>query len=105
MSEADLIKAIIESLRQRGDVVVWRQNTGAAAIGSRFVRFGRPGCADISGMMVGTGRRVELEVKTPRGKISQHQAAFGELVADCGGVYAVVRSVEDANRVITEARN
>ena len=47
-------------------------------------------------------RSLWLEIKTPRGKQSEHQAAFGCAILAHGGEYAVVRSVEDMERYLRE---
>lgn len=71
----------------------WRQNTGVAQAGDRTVRFGIPGQADITG--VAAGRRVEIEVKPPRGILRPEQRAFQKRVEDAGGVYLLARSLDD----------
>jgi hypothetical protein len=46
------------------------------------------------------GKTYFLEVKTPQGQQSTHQKAFEKKVKATGNVYAVVRSVEDAMKII-----
>jgi hypothetical protein len=46
---------------------------------------------------------VALEVKTFNGKLSHAQSCWLESVRKKGGIAAVVRSVEDAFRVLDEA--
>jgi len=77
---------------------VWRQNTGVgrALTGGAIVRFGVRGGADLSGLIVGTGQRLEIEVKTDRGKQSKAQVRFGNMINECGGLYIVARSDVDA---------
>jgi hypothetical protein len=41
-----------------------------------------------------------LEVKTPKGRLSEEQTRFLEMVEKFGGIGAVVRSVEDAINLV-----
>jgi hypothetical protein len=82
-------------------VVVWRSNSGAAMLpGSngqrRLVRFGAPGQGDISGLFIGNGKRVEIEVKTSTGRQSADQVRFQKIIERAGGVYLLVRSADEA---------
>jgi hypothetical protein len=79
--------------------VVWRMSVGGRG---RHV-FGVAGQADVFAILHGSGRFVGLEVKTPRGVVEPHQREWGATVTAAGGVYAVVRSAEDARAVIDRA--
>jgi hypothetical protein len=79
--------------------VVWRMSVGGRG---RHV-FGVRGQADVFALLRGSGRLVGLEVKTARGVAEPHQLAWGATVTAAGGVYAVVRSAEDARAVIDRA--
>lgn len=57
---------------------------------------GGKGAADLIGMW--SGRFVALEIKTPIGRQSPEQKLFQALVEKRGGVYALLRSVEDARQ-------
>lgn len=103
MREQQIQQAILAALGARKDLRIWRANTGVAyGDDGRQVRFGAPGQADISGILRG-GRRLELEVKAPGGQPTQQQANFGAMVLAMGGVWAVVRSVEEAIAVVEGA--
>jgi hypothetical protein len=106
MRESEIQNAILHAFAGDVRVRLWRNNSGVASTrdGSRFVRFGVPGQADLSGILKG-GRRVELEVKTAAGRVSPQQQAFGEMVSRYGGLYAVVRCVEDAVAAVDGAFN
>ena len=96
MTETQLVKAVILALGSRFDCRVWRQNTGALRDATgRLIRFGIPGAADITGILA-NGRRLEIEVKTDTGRLSKQQARYGQMIHRMGGLYFVVRSVEDA---------
>lgn len=94
-SETDLQRAILERLALIPGLVVWRSNTGVSRSGGRFVRFGIKGQGDITGLLPG-GKRLELEVKLPGGKVSPEQVEFGARINAAGGLWAVVRSVDEA---------
>lgn len=78
----------------------WRQNTGAAVTvykGKRsFTRFGLPGSADISGLR--DGRRIEIEVKAPKGRQTIYQEQFQKMIEENGGLYVLARSLEDVQK-------
>ena len=62
----------------------------------RRVGVGNPGGADLIGMW--NGRFLGVEIKTPIGRQSPEQKRFQTLVEKRGGVYIVLRSVEDAQQ-------
>jgi hypothetical protein len=67
------------------------------------VRVGARGGPDI--VCVINGRYVGLEVKTPSGKMNDNQAEFSRNLMKAGGLYFVVRSLDDAVRAIDTAVN
>ena len=88
------------------DVVIWRNESGAAEHKGRYVRYGlQKGSADLVGLLAPDGKFLALEVKTSRGRLSTEQKLFLELVRSRGGFACVVRSVEEAVRAIERARN
>ena len=103
-TESDLVKACLVWLRTCKPAGVWyRSNTGAFAGEyngkKRFVRFGVPGMSDIGGVL--NGRAIFIECKTATGKLSENQITFGEQVTRAGALYAVVRSLEELEAVIS----
>jgi hypothetical protein len=58
------------------------------------------GSADIIGIHKPTGRFLAFEVKTAKGKPTKEQLNFIEQVRAANGVAGIVRSVEDALRLI-----
>lgn len=78
MRESEIQTAIRLALGRCADLVLWRN----AAVGV-FVAF---------------------EIKTPRGRLTDEQRMFGELVQRRGGFFAVLRSVEDAEQALDQAR-
>lgn len=65
--EAAALVEVLKALRAHPNVS-WceRINSGAARIGSRFVRFGWSGCPDVLGQMK-DGRLLGVEVTTEKG--------------------------------------
>lgn len=75
-----------------------RVNTGAAVIKGRLVRFGVPGTADIVGLIAPSGRMLQIECKTAKGKQRDAQIVMERIVTQFGGAYCVARSLEDVDR-------
>jgi hypothetical protein len=103
--ETQIQAAILHALRfRRRDLFAWRNNSGALENArGRPVFFGKPGSADIIGVLEG-GRFVGLEVKRPGGEPSTLQLEFAAEVRAKGGFYAVVTSVEEALAAVARAR-
>lgn len=103
-SEARILSEVLVALGSDPRCRVWRSNTGVARTldDDRVVRFGVRGAADITGILA-DGRRLEIEVKRASGKVSEDQARFGSMIRSFGGIFAVVRSAEEAVDVIDGA--
>ncbi len=81
-------------------VRLWRNNTGAFQDKTgRVVRFGCPGSPDLLGI-IRPGRFLGIEVKTSTGRQSEQQKSFMKMVESMGGIYLLVRSVEEAEQWI-----
>ncbi len=96
--EAAALVEVLKALRAH-PAVAWceRMNSGAAKIGSRFVRFGWPGCPDVLGQLR-DGRLLGVEVKAPEGRLRPEQALFLERIRSSGGVAFVARDCRDVSR-------
>ena len=81
--ESDIQATIRDYLRLTGWFVVRHQQ----GLGSH------KGLSDLQA--VKGGRVLWIEVKTPRGRLSQHQKRFREEILAAGGEYVVARSLED----------
>ena len=103
MTEKQVQNAILREFGTRPELRLWRQNTGAARVGRRFVRFGVPGQADLTGILRG-GRRLEIEIKSPIGRQTPDQRAFQAMIERFGGLYVLARSVEDVRHAIGDVR-
>ncbi len=115
MSERDTQASILLDL-SHGPTRLLRINAGVAWQGTVIertehrlvlarpyaIRLAAPGVSDLIGWTEG-GRFVAIEVKAPRGRLTDEQAAFIELVRRSGGLAGVARSVDDA-RAILEGR-
>ncbi|HJV75180.1 MAG TPA: VRR-NUC domain-containing protein [Noviherbaspirillum sp.] len=97
-SEAAALLEVLKTLRAH-PLVAWceRMNSGAARIGSRFVRFGFKGCPDVLGQLK-DGRLLGVEVKAAKGKLRPEQSLFLERIRAAGGVAFVARSCRDVMR-------
>ena len=102
MTEKQLQNAILHEFGTRPDMRLWRANAGAVRIGRRFIRFGIPGQADLTGILPG-GQRLEIEVKSPTGRQTSDQRAFQAMMERFGGLYVFARSVDDVRRAINAA--
>ena len=74
---------------------VFRQNTGAADLNGRMVKFGVKGQADLRCIVAPHGRLVEVEVKKRGGRQSQAQKNYQSMLESLGGVYVLAFCVED----------
>ena len=98
--ERDVLRAILRALKNHPLVaMVQRRQSGVFREGDRFVRVGKRGEADVSGILKG-GRSFAIEVKRPGGKPSELQTEFIRCVIAAGGVAGVATSVEEALAII-----
>lgn len=71
---------------------IYKQSTGS------YIPSGSVGCPDIIAIM--NGKFIGIEVKAPKGKVSEAQKKFGEKIESAGGVYIVARSVDEVMALI-----
>lgn len=94
--EADSLREVMMALKTH-ELVAWceRQNTGAAKVGDRFIKFGWKGCSDILGQLK-DGRLLAVECKRLKGgKLTDEQTYFLEQVRQHGGVSFVATNLHD----------
>ena len=93
--EAAALVEVLKAVRAH-PLVAWaeRQNSGAAKVGNRFIRFGWPGCPDVLGQLK-DGRLLGVEVKAKTGRLRPEQAVFLERIRCAGGVAFVARDCRD----------
>lgn len=78
----------------------WRNNVGLAVTdrGAK-IKFGLfPGSSDLVGLF--RGRFVGVELKTEIGRQSKEQKTWQKCVEDHGGIYAIVRSEDEARELL-----
>jgi hypothetical protein len=114
MNETAIQQHIRLALGKLRHVRMFRNNCGKLPDPrtGRWIEFGvgNPGGGDLLGWrtvtvtpeMVGqqVAQFVSLEVKTPTGRVRPEQERWRQVVEQAGGVAAVVRSVEDAERAL-----
>lgn len=113
MTESEIQCEIRIRLGRYKGLVVWRNSGGVATTeAGTKQRFGLVrGASDLVGVLsVETpagpvGIPVFLEVKTPKGRLSQEQKLFGQLVTRLGCIYGVPRSADEAERIIRDAQD
>jgi hypothetical protein len=98
--ERDVVHAVLEAWGAHPRLRIWRNNTGGAMYGDRFVKFGMNGAPDIMGVMSPSGRFVGIECKAPGKKQSADQIAWEAMFRAMGGVFVLARSVVDVDRVL-----
>lgn len=102
MREADIMREIMLALSECG-CTIWRNNCGSYTDqrSGSFVRYGiaNPGGSDLIGISA-DGRFVAIEVKTQRGRATQDQVRFINLINARGGIAGVCRSAAEALELI-----
>lgn len=88
--ESAMKSAVKDALKARGAYWV------AVPEGS----FAKPGDPDL--VVCYKGRFIGMEGKTPTGRLRDVQKLRRDQIAAAGGIYAVVRSVEEAMKVLDE---
>ena len=101
MKESEILRQITDYLTAKG--ILWFRMNSGAMFGSHkgkgwAVRFGTKGMSDLLAF-VGTGNGFQIplwiEVKNEKGKMSEYQLCFKELVEARGHFYLLARSVDD----------
>lgn len=114
MREQEIQNQIRLAISQEQAGVAFRSNVGQAWTGESYQRMGsdvlihqaRPfltglpkGFSDLFGVIQG-GRAFFLEVKTPKGRASEEQEHFLEVMEGWGALSGIVRSPEEALRLL-----
>lgn len=103
--ESQITPKILLVLCGTGEVLLDRNNIGMAWMkNGQPVKFGvgGPGGSDFVGTY--RGRALYIEIKTPTGRQSPDQKTFQGKVERHGGIYRILRSVEDAEAFLAELR-
>jgi len=98
-----LISEILLTFGSGPNLRIWKNDVGVGRSlnGERVLRWGLKGSADIIGIGFG-GKFVAIEVKTGKGKQSEYQKNFQNMIATQGGIYIVARSVQDVRDMINK---
>ena len=98
MKESDIQRSIIgylQILENKGILYFFRSGSGSIRTEKGgFFKTGKSGCPDISVVIKG-GQYVGIEVKTAKGKMSPAQKQTQAQITNLGGVYILVRSLEE----------
>lgn len=84
----------------QGEVVYSREFKQNVLINIRKIEGLPEGYSDLSGVRVGDGKAVFIEVKTAKGRPSQKQKNFISKMREYGAIAGVCRSAEDAINLI-----
>ncbi len=102
MTESDLVASILLRFGSRPTIRLWRANVLVAKDKTgRVVRAGITGQADISGLRLPSGQRVEIECKTATGRQTQEQKRWQSMIERFGGIYILARRVDDVESALS----
>lgn len=100
MGETDFVKALMMALPLALPVRLWRQNAGQWQTSVGNVIHGAPkGAADVSGIVLGPGWRLEIEAKVGVRKQTPEQKQWERRIVEWGGIYVLVRDDGRSNTV------
>jgi hypothetical protein len=93
----DSVLDYLECIKNKERIFFWRNNTGGSCFednnATRFVRFSIKGAADI--ICCWKGLFLAIECKSSIGKQSMSQIMFEKELVKSGGIYLVIKSVDD----------
>ncbi len=99
--ETLISNAIIKHVQKNYPKVWIHKNVVAKAkLGSGFYSNVGIGVGSPDLILCVEGRFVGFETKTPEGKASDEQVKWGNMIRSKGGVYEIVRCIQDATRVL-----
>lgn len=117
-TETALVQEILAAYGARADLMIWRNNTGAArARTGRLIRFGTPGEPDILGVCYRCfsipsswsaattppyifGQAIAIEAKGARGRQTKRQKAWQQAFEKVGGIYILAKTVDDVAEIL-----
>ncbi len=98
VSEKFLQNQMIEFLNEETNGLFWQNDSIGIKGRKRQNRYRPNGVPDILGCL--DGRLVGIEVKAPKGKMLQSQLEFSSRLKQAGGLYFVVRSMQDLTEIM-----
>lgn len=97
ISEKSLQNEIINFLNEHTSGMFWQNDSIGLKGRKRQNRYRPNGVADILGVI--DGQSIAIEVKSPKGKVLKSQIEFSQRFRRSGGLYYVVRSMEDISEL------
>lgn len=101
-AETKLAADIRDAINSLTSAKVWREQSGQVRVRRGYMHLAPAGTPDIVGYLPG-GRFIGIEVKRPKGKERPEQLAFLTRAQQLGCCVGVVRSVEEALKLVREA--
>lgn len=99
MKEGLIQRAIMEYLAYQRDIYFFRANSGSVVTSNgRFFKTGKRGCPDV--IVCYKGHFIGLEVKNAKGVQSTFQKDAEIDINKAGGLYYLVRSVDDVEKIL-----
>ncbi|HHZ91351.1 TPA: VRR-NUC domain-containing protein [Candidatus Poribacteria bacterium] len=94
------IEQYLGILEKRKLLVYIKNNSGGLKTeNGSFIRFGKAGSPDFLLFLTG-GQTIHLEIKTPKGRLSESQKRYQDKVKALGHQYMVVCNVNDLNKLL-----
>ena len=101
VNEKDVME-IVDQVLSAHHIFHWRNNTGAAKMGRRWVRYGYPGSSDWLGICP-NGRLLAVECKAPKtGRLTEPQINFLDCINRHGGVAIVADGLDSLMKQLKE---
>lgn len=97
--ETELQKAVLDLLAHIPNIYCFRSGSGLIKTErGGYFRSGKKGCPDIVCSI--KGKFVGLEIKVSKNKLSEFQKQAQREIENSGGVYAVIRSLDDVENLL-----
>nr|WP_277952446.1 VRR-NUC domain-containing protein [Staphylococcus hominis] len=99
--ESEIQKQIIETLNANG-CKVWRANAGTVRVGGRTIKLLPKGFPDVFGVRLTDGKFVAVEIKKPKGRVSDEQVKFRDFFEKHNVIHGIAHSPEEALEIVKE---
>ncbi len=96
-SESDIQRTIVQWSKMVPGLRLWRNRSAEAGRSGKGADRSRTGSPDLEGWYTtnGVAVYVGIEVKAKKGKVSDAQVRWGELITTAGGIYVLARDLQD----------
>lgn len=94
---SEIVSKIVKDYGNLPHSFLWSNNTGATKKRGFYMRFGYPGSPDIIGCI--NGRFCGFEIKVGKDKWRDDQKLFCDRIKKAGGLYFLVKSIEEFNEI------